>query len=467
MKQTNSIQEPGLPEELTTRLHRLADTRTADSRPFPLMDKAIRRARARRHGGFTLAGVLVAAVVAAVVAVEVLTGGALRQADQQGAPAHPRPSISHNWNIRAKTPEQAGYGATGGSLAADRVWLDGLRQQVRTSGIKGEPGTKMVARDVRVVAAGDIGDRARYAVVLVPSRRAGKAGISWTRAFWLGAAGAAPSGMHDTVSSGPGAYVPADPDAYFTNRDAEHDTSHAVAIVVAPGGQNVNITSSLRYLPNGQTPSQGRALTPAGNSVWTGELTADEYLLSQYTVDGQTGSGGTNASAPDFSAVSSPQTDPDLLQQLTPVWAFGKLTSKLVPQYAIAQTFGKGHVVAAVLRSPDNGYLVGLAAISREDNTTVIVQRYSGVTSQGFATSGDVMVAAAASDGEHNLVILAPQNAVQVRAGGQTATVRSRLAELDTSAAADGQQVEALDASGKVIATVRAGSMEAPFGYTE
>lgn len=183
--------DPGLPDEVLTRMSRLAETRTAGSRPFPVLDQAIHRDRVSRVGVVALAALLVTGAVAGV-------GAEVRE----GVPA----STSYS-------PEDAGYPTkTSGSLAEDTEWLEGLRERVfRTQGVAS-------VDDVRIVAAGDVDDRARFALVLYPVQPS-----DWVQEFWFGAAGDEPDAMSPNGSTTGSGRVPNDPETIFSSDGDRRD----------------------------------------------------------------------------------------------------------------------------------------------------------------------------------------------------------------------------------------------------
>lgn len=463
--------EPGLPVNLVARMHRLAETETAGSRPFPRLDTAIRRDRVTRFGTIALAG----AVAAAVIAVEVISGSALHTS-QQGVPAAPTTSdvavtASATPTVTATSPEQAGYGQTAGSLADDTTWLANFTDQVLKNAKDAEPDMTVTADDIHVVAAGDIATRARYAVVLVGYRSSDD--TTWSRGVWSGAAGAAADAMKPALTTDfTDGSVPTDPDGFFFVQDADdpdaNDPSKAVAIIVAPGAQDVQIVSSRRYLPNGTTQDQTRQLTATGTAVWTAALSADEYQISEYTADGQGTGYATTASAPDLSSVAAAGTDSTLLTGLDTAWGDNcpGLSTELEPAFASARLVSdpSGDLAAGILRSPDNGYLVALSAVHHDGKNTTTSWHTCALTDQNYADSDDVMLAAVATGytgkalGQgHRLLVLAPAGAVKVRAEGVTSTVKDRLAVIDVQTSdKKAPTVEALDANGAVIATVTA-----------
>ncbi|GAA3616428.1 hypothetical protein GCM10022223_36100 [Kineosporia mesophila] len=468
MNPTDQRPEPGLPPELAARMQLLAETQTRDSRPFPRLETSVRRDRMTRFAGLALAG----AAAAAVVAVQVLAGGAADRADQ-GVPSRPTPTVIATRTAEPTTLEEAGYPAgTVGSLAGDTTWLAGIRQQ------RARDNDQVDADDVHVVAAGDIDDRARYAVLVYSRERKGKA--YWGRDIWLGDAGAPASRMRSTTSSGlsdsPGE-VPYEPLTLLDAPDGTYAGAKAVVIVSAPGADTPQIATARTFDVVGTTEkidTTRRSVPSAGESTWAGPVTEDEYRLFdvQIAVGGAEagGTSTTHALGYDLVAVAAPGTDPDELEYLDGSLGRNRTTGAQTPVWAgTAKAGKKGQAAATLLRSANGVYLAAFSEHQpdSEDLTGDISDtgdtEYEAIQRGHLVIRSDSDSAAMASvwteHGEtRRYLVIAPQNATQVRVGQITAAVKNRMAVLDVSSpfTEDGEDravepVVALAADGSVI----------------
>jgi hypothetical protein len=142
-------------------------------------------------------------------------------------------ALASPWSVLAKAP-------TRGSLAGDRVWLDGFRHQIR--GVDDPGGLWKVAdRDaIRFLYAADVPGY-RVVLVLVPLRL----GLitSWNLIWYDGPAGSDPQRMQ--MSSGTDASSPA---ATWMEDTAG---GGGAAVVVGPVGSAVTISTGFDYSPAG------------------------------------------------------------------------------------------------------------------------------------------------------------------------------------------------------------------------
>ncbi|MBT0767886.1 hypothetical protein KIH74_03065 [Kineosporia sp. J2-2] len=475
---TGQTDEQGLPDELVQRMRRLAETGTAGSRPFPRVETAIRRSRVTRYGGVALAG----AVAAVVIGVEVLAGGAIDRADQQGTPATPQ--VTATATKEPSTPEEAGYPErTVGSLAGDDAWLGDLREEFSGNDDWHDPDEPAIAADdVRVVAAGDVDGRARYAMVLFSWQKKGR--TYWDRSFLLGRAGAAATDL-DVVSyqglpEGPG-QVPHDPYTLFVSPSSATDRSsnldQAVVLVVAPQADQVRITSGRTFaVENGAEKITDRyeAVPKIGDGFWAGPVTEDEYLLSTVQIE----AGGTRldsnsmSTAPgyDLAAVAATGTDAAALEDLGGSLGGRRASTAEVPVWAGALDVGKkgGHASAALLRSADGVYLAAFAdvvpatdVLDDEDGETMgedIKRGHMVTTADG---DGEAMAGVYVNSGKtRRYLVIAPEDATRVRVGDVTAKVENRLAVVTVpqSVTDDGKpaEAEALSSDGSVVTSITA-----------
>lgn len=449
-------EEQGLPGDLVTQLRHLAETETSGSRPFPGVDQEISRRRGGRYlryGSVALAG----AVAAAVVVVEVLVGGAFRP-DDQGSPVAPTPSVSSTPGDET-TPVGAGYPAqTQGSLAGDQAWLEAFRQEVlRNSG-----------DEVFVTAAGDVEDRARFAVVLVRGS-AEDTDIDdslWSREFWIGAAGAAAPEMQP-VSSGPGEgrKVPAAPMAVFTTSDFSDDPAKAVVVISAPGAEQIAITSSRTFTTSTRDDRDtvelawsGKSAESAGTGVWASPLTKNQFFISEAQIDLESISSMTTARGLDLTQVMAAGTDPAEL-----AWLSGSMDRRQAPTLAETPVYAGtapagdgGQFVAALLRAPDGEHLYALTEHrpAPEPDAESVFQ--VGGLLPNSTGSAEAMAGMVTSDnGVRRYSLLVPEGTAKVRVHGKTADVNGRLAVLELPGPAmKTYKADALAADGSVLASI-------------
>ncbi|GAB3249951.1 hypothetical protein [Kineosporia babensis] len=263
-------------DEVVDRLQRLAGQVSERSEPFPGVSTAIQRRRRRqitRNSGIALAGV----VVAVVIGVETLTGSAFERPDQ--ATVMSTPSAT---STAQSVVEEAGYpGETRGTLAQDKEWIAELERRVRSSETELSNGSLKIAsrHQVKVVAAGDLADHTRYAVVLYQADDRFRKN-RWHRTFWLGQADSAAEDMlrnggDDRSRTGD---LPVEPKVLITTNDWITDPSKAVVIVSAPQAEAARIASG----------GSDRPLAEIAPGLWVDTVTKDEYRTGEVTltVDG-------------------------------------------------------------------------------------------------------------------------------------------------------------------------------------
>jgi hypothetical protein len=455
-----SDQTQQLPGELAARLTRLAETRTADSRPWPRVDQAVRRSHRRRVAGVSAlaaAGVLVAVAAA---------GGLLSPSALRSAPVAPAAPTA----ARApKTLSEAGLtGAVGGSLAGDTAWQAALRDRVIA--LSGSQGQAAVAsrKDVLVLWAGDLNGQ-RYAVVDFRTPRSAYSNRPrWNSTVLQGPAGAPANSMMMSESSASSAAVPSTPDATFYP---------GTVFVTAPLVEAVQIASARRFSPTGQVSTTWRSLQKQGDAVWVGQLSPAELYLADYRVlspgdkgedDGSGNRGGSSSPAntrpAKVAGMATAGTDLLALADATNETSSLGASAAEQPVLAAGLTLKvKDTLAATVLRSPDNGYLFGVAERVVQDTAKKqgFTMSAGAISRQAFADPNSFMAAVKLETRSH-YVVIAPAGAVTVRRNGFSAVVHNRLAVLpiapsdpDTPIA-----VEALDANGKQLAVVHSITVE-------
>jgi hypothetical protein len=135
---------------------------------------------------------------------------------------------------------------------------------------------------------------------------------------------------------------------------------------------------------------------------------------------------------------------------------------------------GRNTLAGTLLRSPDGGYLFGLAEryVTEPTEPSGATRTAAAVSAQTFS-SPDTFMAAVAVDGEkevtpkhvhQHLLVIAPAGADRVSSQGVTVKVNHRLAIIDLPAPSYGEgedplppelsEVKALDAAGRTLQTV-------------
>ncbi|GLY13164.1 hypothetical protein LWF15_14370 [Kineosporia rhizophila] len=476
--------EHGLSADLAEEFRQLAGHETVGSRPFPRVDAAIRRRRATRYGGVALAG----AVAAVVVAVDLLAGGGANQADQQGVPSGPTPVFTSSQAPEVQvtdepsTPEEAGYPEqTIGSLAGDETWLASLRQRLqeddswRFSDIP-----KIADEDVRVVAAGDIEDRARFAVVLYSWQKKGE--TYWGRDLWLGRAGASAEELDMTGSAGAPDVpdvVPYEPLTVFES--PTDDPAEAVVMVVAPMGVDSAQVTTDRVFTDRTGPLEASvdrtevpqigAEDPRSSSVWAGPVTEAEYRFSEIellSAEGERAGGTVLSRAPgyDLTEVAEEGTDPADLESLSGSLGEQRAGGDDVPVLAGGWPDGKDsdwHSAATVLRTGGDVYVAGFTLRMSRDQDYETTWHGS---MQAVASSEDAVMMGVSATPENTdkvyVMLVLPKNTERIKIGSDVIlyTARGRVVTLirpndDSLRNAGGElTVVAKDGNGKTLGEI-------------
>jgi hypothetical protein len=463
-----------LPDELAQRLHRLAETQTAGSLPWPGVDLALRRSHRRRVTGLsTLAA-------AGVLIIGGVLGGLLDPPPLHNEPNLPAvttpPTVAATHPL---TPKEAGLtGAVGGSLAGDGAWQEALRNRVVTVAQRAD--SKVSARDVLVLWAGDL-NGARYAVVVFRQQLTSAQGtkVSWPTGILSGPAGAAASAMTLDSWGYSGAEPPGDADSEFLHagKQAEYP---GVVFVTAPKAIKAEVATSRQFGPGGKITTTWRSLQKQGGAVWVGQLSAAELYLFDTRITGMSGGGGSGQSVDTVSAAAAialPGTDRAALTRASD--AAHSLGASIEERPVLAASIplgGPNTLAATVLRSPGGGYLFGMAEQYLKDakEPSGAVVTASAISRQPFASAEAFMAAVMVSSSgrmtpkhpnDHYLVI-APAGADRIVMRGVSVPVHNRLAVMDvpelpypydaasTNVPASLTQIQALDAAGGVIGTV-------------
>ena len=459
MEQPTETQE--LPPELAERLHRLAATQMAQSRPWPGVDDAVRRSQRRRLGG-----------ISTVIAVGVLIGGV---ASGNLAPPTSSSSASSATALQRKGLAElraAGYaGPTGGSLAGDRDWLSQLRTRVRDLAKKlpASPGGRAnlsSATDVLVPWAGEV-DGIRYAVAVYPSDAGGSAEPSFTLAVLAGPGGAAADRLTiRQTSTWTEAYPGGITSAQLTFVPGSDPAGSTLVFVTGPTVTGVKVASERHFSATGKISTQWRSLSRDSGMVWVGQLTDAEQYLSDVQISGADGrvTSGEPASAviARMRAIAAAGTDQSALDRASE--DTNQYGGSIVDQPVIAastQLSSEDILAVAVLRSPDGPYVVSFSQTYDAGASGPRGGTGAGAVIPSSSDPDSFMAAvetlnSSTPDGPGAYLIVAPAGATTVSIGAKTATVKNRLAQINRDAQLTGEvTVKAMDSTGTVIATVR------------
>jgi hypothetical protein len=463
------------PAEVTERLRLMTQLDTSSSRPWPGMQQALRRDRRRRVAG---ASVLAAA---SVLAVAVAVGSLLTPGTNHAAPADDKPFVPTLVGSFDKplTLAQSGFtGQTGGSLAQDKTWVDGVRARAVmlahqkgafTRDVGGDPAkyTKSPS-NVLVQWTGEI-EGARYAVVLVQNDAHPTKPESWLIGVLAGPANGPASELKLSSSQGmqAGSQQPEAAENFSIpaeNPDAKHP---GVLFVAAPLMSQLEVVTHRTLTSKGKTGETYRQLTkPKSGGIWVTPLTATEQSLSSWrypnvkhstTVMDYSKTVAVFRKAPELvsliEAIAPPGTDLRALK--TAIWRNQYDGGSILdtPVFALSsQVKAKVILTVTVLRTPGGGYRFAFT-----DNNTAdkILQERGGVLTSSPGKDPESMLIAQGEDTGRRFRVLAPEGATSVKINGTTAPVKGRLAYLYTPGynRSPTTKVQAMDSSGKVIAT--------------
>jgi hypothetical protein len=471
------IQATEFPPELAERLYRLAAAEMSESRPWPGVDKAVRRLHRRR-----LAGVSAVAATCAVI-IGVTFSGALGLSSDRGQhapPAGPQPSATRT--VKAGPPLASGYaGPVGGSLAGDQTWLKEVRARVivlaaadaRSASARNFLSRAGAADQVQVLWASDL-DSFRYAFVVyridVPKSKK----PVYTSALLSGPAGARADQLSFRVESKPGTPINAksgtpaeDPTrALFLATRSANAVPDLLLVCAPPTVTNVEVASTRTFTAGSQNArTQYRPLSREGGSVWVGKINPGEAYLSDLQLTGRDGysinKSPQNSFSPEEQAVVVAPAGSDL----TAVRSAGSALAELGPsieEKAVLSTSSQfsstGTLAATVFRSPEGVALVGFAEYDRKYPARSSRHDWSGywIAKQPLGDPDTFMTASVwQQDQSAGYVVLTPVGATSARIGKVTVPVHNRLARFELGDYHSSFSVQALNAQGKVMATVK------------
>jgi len=332
---------------------------------------------------------------------------------------------------------------------------------------------------VFVLWAGDL-NGARYAVVNFRQTAANKLKrANWADGILEGPAGAAASAMELQGWSTSGSTIPTTTSSEFLTARGQGAPAAGLVFVTASRATKAEVATARRFGPDGKASTDWRPLTKQGGAVWVGELTAAELYLSDARATGMA-SGSGSSPVPDTVtpalAVALPGTDRTALEPASDAARSLGATLAEKPVLATSISLGGSNTLAAtVLRSPDGGYLFGLAEQYLTDQQPLSGTKLvtSMISDRTFASPESLMVAvkvpgdkgATPKHPQDHYLVIAPAGAEQVMLRGVSVQVRNRLAVVDAlpppysyypDAPEAPAQIQALDGSGQVIGTVTA-----------
>jgi hypothetical protein len=460
-----------LPPELAERLHRLAAAQMSESRPWPRVEKAVRRSQRRRLAGMS------AVAAACVLIIGVTFSGALGLSSDRSRlapPAGPQMSATPTVSATVGPLPASGYaGPVGGSLAGDQNWLTQVRARAIELAVDQAPNTDTLRflervgteNKVQVLWTSDL-DGFRYAYVVYPIEGSGSKG-TYVQQLLSGPAGASAGQLNITADSDPGVIKRGSSKIIFlaTHYPAKQYPD-LVLVLAPPTVTSAELESSLKFDVDGDSRGVWRPLPREGGAVWVGRLTPGEGYLSDVSLEGAS-HGEDIVRSPH----NLPQPD-ELAAKVAPAGSNraairaagagfeGLLSLEEQAVFATSRPFSKtGTLAAAVFRTPEGVALVGFAELDLKYKATSSqrIQRGGGAASQPLGDLDTLMYGQEAIQGNSaGFYLLTPVGATSARIGNVTVPVVNRLARFDRSVGAPRPfRVEALNAQGKVIATLQ------------
>lgn len=456
--------------DLAERLQRLADTRTADRRPWPGVHVAIRRSRRRRLAG--LSGVTALSLALAGAAYTGLLDH----------PSHARLNAPAA-RVRLEGLAQlrtAGYGGpTGGSLAGDKTYLAQVQRRVQDVTRHLSPGVGRADLDrpeeVLIPWASEIGG-ARYVLAVYPAQdqQAGPAGQpAFGEAVLSGPIGAE-AGALQVVSST--SWLDVDPTKItgytkvFVPTAGADPASAALVVVTGPTVTGVRVATARHFSPAGTASTDWQPLPRAGAATWVGELSTDELYLADIEVDGA--DAGFEDGEPPFpgvermASVAPVGTDQPALDCASAAQRQLGASVRESPVLGLTGVTSPDKTLAvSVFQSPDGPYLVTFCRGTTGRFATPPGGGSSTGTvvphARGTGDTAGLMVAVLSDAFEKDAVylVLAPAGANTVGIGDRTVPVHNRLALLPRQEAnpyTPPATIVARDANGNAIGQVKA-----------
>jgi hypothetical protein len=465
-----STQAQELPPELAQRLHRLAAAEMSESRPWPGVDNAVRRLHRRRVAGIS------AVAASCAVIIGVTFSSTLGLSSDRSQPAPPAgPQTTATATAPASPPSASGYaGPVGGSLAGDQKWLKDVRAKVIRLSIenaRNRPTKEFLVRDeaedeVQVLWTSDVNEF-RYAFVVYPVYVSKSKKPGYASALLSGPAGAQPDQLRYEAESEPRKLIDSQntSKAVFLSTRRSSTFSDLVLICAPPTVTKVEVASTREFIAaTGDTSTQYRSLSREGGAVWVGKLTHAEAYLSELQLTGRDGYSSNNARtanpterraswiAPEGSDLIAANLAGSALKMLGPSLE-EQAVFTATRRFSSTGTFG-----ATVFRSPEGVALLGFvvydlkypARSSKRDVFSAWIEKQPLGDPDTFMTAHMYD-----QDKGTGYIVIAPVGATSARIGKVTVPVDNRLAYFGPGTYRGSVSVQALNAQGKVIATVK------------
>jgi hypothetical protein len=455
--------------DLAERLQRLADTRTADRRPWPGVDRAVRRSHRRR-----LAGLSAATAVSVALAGAAYAGLVERSSHARSESPAGRLRLEGLAQLRA-----AGYaGPTGGSLAGADGYMTQVRRRVEdlTRHLSASGGRADLDDPGQVLIpwASEVGG-SRYVLAVYPAVNQFPGPTPqpmFGEVVLSGPIGAAAADLRVVSAT---SWADVDPKkitsfskVFVPTADPGHGPASLV-LVTGPTVTGVRVATARHFIPTGKVATDWRPLRRAGAATWVGELSSAELYLADVQIDGA--DGGSENGEPVFPGIAQmaslapPGTDqPALACASAAQHELGASVKERPVLGLTALTSAKNTLAVTVFRAPDGPYLVtfcrgatGHFASSRGggSSTGTLVPH-----APGPADTNSLMVAVETDplEKDASYLVLAPAGAQTVSIGDKIVPVHNRLAVLPRLTAdpyAPAVTVWARDANGIAIGSVK------------
>jgi hypothetical protein len=476
-----------LPAELAERLLRLADSQTATSRPWPGVDRALRRSHQRRRAAGSGTAVLCVLVIAAMFS----SLNPLTRASHSTPPAGPTPSaLSVPTPVQVPTdlPTPAGPASAElgydrlhtGTLAKDQAWLRQVR--LRLAELANHPSGRETVTLVPLLGSADGVlvpwtselDGVRYALVMYPASVTPAPTGKWpdySAALLSGPVAGSGDRLSTLAAATVGvdvSYTPAITLLARTSVTAEYPD---LAVVLAPAASGVQVATGRHFGPDGSAGTSWRDVPrSAGGAVWVTRLSRAEGYLSQVRFPNNQptalfGVAGLHPEDDEAASVAAPGTDLKALTLATSsVSAFEPSLAER-PVFSVSSQLSATDTLAAtVFRTGGNGLaLLGIAERSSDGHGAETGASYALglLTSEKLGDPATFMAALevpATKQPDTGYLVIAPTAATNVAIGDVTVPVHNRLARFSKSAVTHPGvpvEVRALNPQGAVIATAR------------
>jgi hypothetical protein len=473
----------GRPEgDLAERLQRLADTRTADRRPWPGVDRAVRRSHRRRLARLSAATALSVALAGAAYAGVVERSSHARSESPAG-----RVRLAGLAQLRA-----AGYAdPTGGSLAGDDGYLTQVRRRVQdltrhmpaTGGRADLDGPEQVLISWASEVSGS-----RYVVAVYPAEDQSPEQATqptFGEVVLSGPIGAAAADLQVVSAT---SWADVDPTKITSFSKVFVPTADpgqgpaSLVLVTGPTVTGVRVATARHFSSNGKVATDWRPLRREGRATWVGELSPAELYLADVQIDGADDSHGENGEPvfpgiAQMASLAPPGTDQTALACASSAQRqLGASVNERPVLGLTAVTSPKNTLAVTVFRAPDGPYLVTFCVVRarpRPEEPRGATGRFDFPLGGGGPSTG-ALVPHGPGNGDTNslmiavetdplqedafYLVLAPAGAQTVSVGDKIAPVHNRLAVLPRITAdpyAPAATVWARNADGIAIGSVK------------